>query len=148
MMSELSMTAAPIRAPRWLAAASLAGIAWNLFGAAQFVGSITATEASLIAQGMTPAQAAVMTGYPVWMTAAFAIGVAGGLIGSVLLFMRHTGAMPILGVSLAAYIALWMGDLVYGVFAALGIGQVVILTIVVAIAAALFALSRLTAAKG
>jgi len=147
-MSELSMSAMPSRALRWLSAASLAGIAWNLFGAVQFVGAVTATEASLVAKGLTPAQAAVMTGYPVWMTAAFAIGVAGGLAGSVLLFVRHAAAMPVLGVSLAAYVALWLGDLIHGVFAALGIGQVAILSIVVAIAAALFALSCLPPAKG
>jgi hypothetical protein len=147
-MSELSLAATPARPSRWLSAAALAGVAWNLFGAAQFAGSVTVTEAGLISQGMTPAQAAVMTGYPVWMTGAFALGVLGGLAGSVLLLMRQAAATIVLGVSLAAYIALWIGDLVYGVFAALGIGQVVILTAVVAIAAALFALSRLPAARG
>ena len=145
-MSTLSLISATTRAPLWLTAASLGGIAWNLFGAVQFAGSATATEASLIASGLTVEQAAVMTGYPAWMTLAFAVGVFGGLVGSVLLLLRHRGAMPVLGVSLAAYVALWVGDAVHGVFAALGTPQVVILTTVVAIAAALFALSRYPAA--
>jgi hypothetical protein len=46
-----------------------------------------------------------------------------------------------------AYVALWIGDAVHGVFAAMGAPQVVILTTVVAIAAALLALSRHPAAR-
>ena len=146
-MTARSLPLGRLRAPHWLTAAALGGIAWNLFGVVQFAGSLTATEATLIASGLTADQAAVMTGYPTWMTAAFAIGVFGGLAGSVLLLLRRAQAMPILLASLVAYAALWIGDAVHGVFAALGAPQVIILTIVVAIAAALFALSRHPAAK-
>jgi len=132
----------PSRAPVWMTAAALGGIAWNIFGAVQFVGSVTATQASLIATGLTPEQAAVMTGYPAWMTVAFAFGVFGGITGSVLLLMRRAVAGPVLLASLVAYVALWIGDAVHGVFTAMGTPQVVILTLVVAIAAALHAASR------
>ncbi len=138
------MTAAPI----WLTALSLGGIAWNVFGLAQFAGSVSATPETLMAQGMTAEQAAVMTGYPVWMTLAFAVGVLCGLVGSCLLLLRSTPARPVLAVSVAAYVALWIGDAVHGVFAALGTPQVVILTVVVAIAIALYAASRHPAARG
>ena len=138
----------PARAPMWLTAAALSGIAWNIFGAVQFAGSVVATEASLIASGLTPEQAAVMTGYPAWMTLAFGIGVLGGLAGSVLLLLRHSAAGPVLLASLLAYAALWIGDALHGVFAAMGAPQVVILTAVVAIAAALHAVSRRAAARG
>lgn len=145
------MTAYPLtirgRAPIWLSAGALGGIAWNIFGAVQFAGSVTETEASLIASGLTPEQAAVMTSYPAWMTVAFALGVFGGLVGSVLLLLRRAAAMPVLLASLVAYVALWIGDAVYGVFAAMGATQVVILTLVVAIAAALYAVSRHPVAK-
>ena len=146
-MTAISLTTSRLPAPLWLTAAALGGIAWNLFGAVQFAGSVTATEASLVASGLTPEQAAVMTGYPAWMTLAFAIGVFGGLAGSVLLLLRRASAMPVLLASLVAYVALWIGDAIHGVFAAMGTPQVVILTTVVAIAAALFALSRHPAAK-
>lgn len=146
-MTALSLKSTPLRAPLWLTAAALGGIAWNVFGAVQFAGSVTATTESLIASGMTAEQAAVMTGYPAWMTLAFAVGVFGGLIGSVLLLLRRAAAMPVLAASLAAYVALWIGDAVHGVFAALGAPQVAILTTVVAIAAALYAASRHPAAK-
>lgn len=146
-MSATSLSPSSSRAPYWLVAASLAGIAWNIFGAVQFAGSITSTEASLVASGLTANQAAVMTGYPVWMTLAFAIGVFGGLVGSVLLLLRRPQARHVLAGSLIAYIALWIGDLAHGVFAAMGTPQVVILTTVVAIAAALYALGRHPAAR-
>lgn len=129
------------RLPLWLTAVALGGIAWNAFGALQFAGSITATPESLVADGLTAEQAAVMTGYPVWMTIAFFVGVAGGLIGSVLLLAWPAAARPVLAVSLVAYALLWIGDAVHGVFAAMGTPQVVILTLVVAIAAALFAVA-------
>lgn len=146
-MSAFSSTPTSARAPYWSTAAALGGVAWNVFGIVQFAGSVTATEASLIATGLTADQAAVMTGYPAWMTLAFAIGVFGGLAGSVLLLLRRAAAGPVLLASLLAYVALWIGDAVHGVFAAMGAPQVIILTLVVAIAAALYALSRLPAAK-
>lgn len=146
-MSVLSLPVRGLRAPLWLSIAALGGVAWNLFGSVQFAASTTATAESLMEVGLTPEQAAVMTGYPVWMTLAFAIGVAGGLLGSVLLLLRRPLAQPVFAASLVAYVALWIGDAVYGVFAAMGAPQVVILTTVVAIAAALFALSRHPSAR-
>ena len=146
-MTARTLPLTRFRAPNWFIASALGGIAWNLFGVVQYAGSLSATEVNLIASGMTPEQAAVMTGYPTWMTVAFAIGVFAGLAGSVLLLLRKAQAMPVLLASLIAYVALWIGDAVHGVFAALGASQVIILTIVVAIAAALFILSRHPAAK-
>lgn len=146
-MSAVSFSPTSARAPVWLIATSVGGIVWNIFGAFQFAGSVLATETSLIASGLTPEQAAVMTGYPAWMTLAFAVGVLGGLAGSVLLLLRRAIAMPVLTASLGAYVALWIGDAVHGVFAAMGTPQVVILTSVVAIAAVLFAVSRHPAVK-
>ena len=146
-MSMLSLPASRQGAPLWLTAAALGGLAWNVFGLVQFATSVTASAADLVAAGMTPEQAAVMTSYPGWMTAAFGLGVIGGLAGSGLLLLRQGFAAPVLLASLLAYIALWIGDAVHGVFAALGMSQVAILTLVVAIAAGLFAASRHPAAK-
>lgn len=146
-MTAYLQKAPTIRTPHLLTAAALGGIAWNIFGVIQFASSVIATDTSLIASGLTHEQAAVMTGYPAWMTAAFAIGVFGGLAGSILMLLRQAAAMPVLLVSLLAYVALWIGDAVNGVFAALGTPQVIILSLVVAIAAALYALSRHPAAK-
>jgi hypothetical protein len=124
----------------WLIA--LFGLAWNVFGVVQYLASVSATQESLIASGMTPEQAAVMLGYPAWMTAAFAIGVFGGTLGCLILLLRKKIAVPVFAVSLAAYVVLYIGDITEGVFAALGAPQVIILTSVVAIAAALLWFAR------
>lgn len=146
-MPALALNPLSSRRPFWIAVAALGGIAWNLFGAVQFAGAVTATPDSLIAAGLTPEQAAVLTGYPAWMTLAFAAGVFGGLLGCVLLLLGRAGSRAVLGLSLAAYGALWLGDAIHGVFAAMGAPQVVILTLVVAIAAVLLAVSRHPAAR-
>lgn len=130
----------PVPKSFWLIA--LLGLAWNVFGVVQYLASVSATQESLIASGMTPEQAAVMLGYPAWMTAAFAIGVFGGTLGCLVLLLRKKIAVPVFAVSLAAYIVLYIGDITEGVFAALGAPQIIILTSVVAIAAALLWFAR------
>ncbi|MFN5998165.1 MAG: hypothetical protein ACK47C_03330 [Paracoccaceae bacterium] len=148
-MSSDNAVARPTGRPAlWYWAAAGLGLAWNIFGAVQFVGSLSATPESLQAQGMTADQAAVMLGYPVWMTVVFAIGVFGGVLGCGLLLMRRSVAVPVFAVSLAGYIALYIGDIVHGVFAALGAPQVAVLSAVVLIAAALLWLSRRVRAQG
>lgn len=128
--------------PIWFWAASFAGLLWNAFGLWQFAKSLTATPESLLTSGMTAEQAAIMTSYPIWMTIAFAMGVLGGFAGSVLLLLRRGHALPVLMVSLAGYILLYLGDMTQGVFAVMGTAQVIVLTVVVAIALGLLMLAR------
>jgi hypothetical protein len=123
--------------PTWFWIAGVLGLAWNAFGVVQFIGSLSATTESLMAAGLDAEQAAVMLGYPLWMTIAFAIGVFGGLVGSLLLLVRKRVALPVFAVSLIGYLVLYVGDVTEGVFAAIGTSQVVILSLVVAIAVAL-----------
>jgi hypothetical protein len=134
--------------PLWFWIVAALGLAWNLFGAVQFIASLSATSESKQAQGMTPDQAAVMLGYPVWMTIAFAVGVFGGLVGCGLLLLRKAVAVPVFALSLAGYVVLYIGDIVHGVFAALGTPQVVILSAVVAIAVFLLVIARRFRAQG
>ncbi len=112
----------------------------------QFSDSVRATPDSLVAMGLDPAQA--MTSYPLWMTADFAVGVFGGLAGTALLLLRRGSAMPVLAASLLAYVLLYVGDVTEGVFAAMGASQVVVLTLVVAIAAGLLWAARRASAHG
>ena len=128
------------RAAVWLPGAALAGLGWNLFGLWQFAGSLRQTGESLMAAGMTAEQAEIYLALPGWMTAVFAVGVIGGAVGSVLLLLRRAVAVPVFALSLGGYVALFAGDLAYGVFAGIP-EQLVIITCVVLIAVALFALS-------
>jgi hypothetical protein len=132
------ITAAVPDKPRtvyWLVPAL--GLAWNSFGIYQFISSATASRESLALMGATPDQAALYAGLPGWMTVAFALGVFGGLAGSLLLGLQRKAALPVLAASLAAYIVLYVGDITEGVFAAFGMQQVAILTAVVLIAVGL-----------
>ena len=142
MTHDSTFVTASRRPPLWYWAAAGLGLAWNIFGAVQFAGSLSATTQSLMAQGLTAEQAAVMLGYPSWMTFAFALGVFGGILGCVMLIWRKAIAVPVFAVSLAAYVALYIGDIVHGVFAALGAPQVAVLSVVVLVAAGLFWLAR------
>lgn len=147
-MTSTESSHGPGGLPVWVWIVAILGLAWNAFGAVQFVGSLNATAESLQAQGMTAEQAAVMLGYPAWMTIAFAIGVFGGLLGCVLLLLRQRLTVPVFIISLGAYVALYVGDIVHGVFAALGMPQIVVLTVVVLIAAGLLWLARRVVAIG
>ncbi len=136
------------RLPLWTRIAAGLGIAWNLYGIEQFRTTVFAPVEHFVAMGMTEAQATLYAGLPAWMDLAFGLGVVGGLIGSVLLLLARREATPVLAVSLAAYGVLYVGDITEGVFAALGIGQVVVLTVVVAIAAGLLAVSMNVRRRG
>lgn len=135
------------RAGIWLPGVAVAGLGWNLFGLWQFAGSLRQTGESLMAAGMTAEQAELYLALPGWMTVVFAVGVIGGTVGSVLLLLRRVAAVPVFALSLAGYIALFAGDLAYGVFAGLP-EQLVIITTVVLIAGALFALSLFARKRG
>jgi hypothetical protein len=148
MSSDTSLGKSTGKPALWFWAAAGLGLAWNLFGAVQFIGSLSATPESLQAQGMTVEQAAVMLGNPAWMIIFCAIGVFGGVLGCGLLLLRKAAAVPVFAASLAGYIALYIGDIVHGVFAALGMPQVIVLSAVVLIAAGLLWLARHARAQG
>lgn len=125
------------KGPIWLWLAGGLGVLWNAYGLYQFIASFWQTKSSLMAVGMTASQADLYLSLPGWISVAFAVGVLGGLAGSVALLIKSRRAVAIFGVALAGYIMLFSGDVYYGVFANIPT-QLVILTIVVAIAAALF----------
>ncbi|MCX9146822.1 hypothetical protein [Erythrobacter sp. WG] len=146
----MTTTASPLATPHPLAARIAAGLGllWSLFGAFQFVVQTFNDEAGLIANGMTPGQAQLYAGLPAWMAVAFALGTIGSSIGSVLLLAARKASVAVLAISLVAYAALWAGDAIYGVFAAFGAPQVVVLSFVVTVAAGLLWLARRLGKRG
>jgi hypothetical protein len=130
-------TTSRAKVPRWFWIVALLGLGWNVFGVVQFMATAQGTVGSLMNNGLTKEQAELYVSLPQWMTGAFAVGVFGGVIGSILLLTRMPVAKTVFGISLAAYIILYIGDITQGVFAAFGLSQVLILTTVVAIAAGL-----------
>jgi len=132
----MSETMVRLPKPVWLLMVAAFGVAWNVFGLVQLANFIGQTRESLMMKGMSAPAADLYYGLPAWMKLAFAIGSGGGLIGSVALAAGPRVAVPILAASLAGYVALYAGDVAYGVFAAIP-GQMAILSLVVAIAVAL-----------
>jgi hypothetical protein len=135
------------RMPGWLWGASALGVLWNLYGVYQYVGTFTQAGQAAMTAGMTPAQAALYLSLPAWISVVFAVGVFGGLVGSVLLALRRRAARAVMAASFAGYGLLFAGDAYHGVFAAMP-QQLGILAVVVLVAAALLMASQQAARRG
>ncbi len=92
------------RTPWHLWLVGLIGVPWNGFGVYDYLMTNTQGEPYLRAMGMTDAQVAYLDAFPAWMTAVWAIGVWGALLGTLLLLLRRRWAVYVFGVSLGALI--------------------------------------------
>ena len=79
------------RAPWHLWVVGIAALLWNAVGALDYV--MTQTRNAQYMAGFTPEQLAFFYGLPPWTVAAWAIGVWGGVLGSLLLLLRKTLAV-------------------------------------------------------
>ena len=87
------------RAPKHLWIVGGLATLWNGFGAFDYVMTQTRNEAYLA--GFTDPQRVYFESFPIWMEAAWALGVWGGLLGSLLLLVRSRFAVAAFAVSLA-----------------------------------------------
>ena len=90
------------RAPAHLWIVGILSLLWNGFGSYDYF--MTQSRGAEYIRSMMPGMDAdaIMTyihGLPIWATSAWALGVWGGLLGSVLLLMRHRWAVAALGIS-------------------------------------------------
>ena len=92
-------TAAPVKAPVHLWIVGVVSLLWNAFGALDYTMSQLRNEAWL--SQLTEAQRAWLDASPAWTAAAWAFGVWGALLGSVLLLTRSRHAFWAFVVSLA-----------------------------------------------
>jgi hypothetical protein len=76
-----------------------AALVWNLIGILFYVSEVTATPDAM-AGGFSQAQIDFLIGKPVWATAAFAIAVNAGALGSLFLLLRKAWAVPMFVLSL------------------------------------------------
>jgi hypothetical protein len=96
---------APRAAAPWhLWVVGVVGVLWNGYACYDYLMTKTQGVAYLKSSGMTEAQIAHMQGYPMWMTADWAIGVWGGLLAAVLLLARMRYAFHVFALSLAAFL--------------------------------------------
>ena len=78
-------------------------VLFNAIGVFDFVMAMAQGADYMAKAGMTPEQIAHYLQMPGWMTAVWAIGVWGALLGSVLILLRNRLAAPVFAVSLAAF---------------------------------------------
>ncbi|MEN9384624.1 MAG: hypothetical protein RL323_1767 [Pseudomonadota bacterium] len=135
-------------APVWFWLAAAAGLAWNVFGIVQFLSTTGVPVDALVKGGMSQEQAEFYFKLPILLHVFFAVGVFGGALGCILLGLRKRVASTVLVVSLVAYVILFAMDAALGVFTVFGASQVVILSTVVLVAAALCWLAVKTQQRG
>ncbi|MGL6044084.1 MAG: hypothetical protein ACRC1J_09185 [Sandaracinobacteroides sp.] len=92
------------RTPLHLWIAGGLGLIWNGFGAYDYLMSKLQGETWYRQMGMTDAQIGYMNAFPLWMTAIWAIGVWGAVLGTILLLRRSRTAAPVFLASLAAFL--------------------------------------------
>ncbi|MDE2597248.1 MAG: hypothetical protein KGL44_10260 [Sphingomonadales bacterium] len=85
--------------PRHLWIVGVLSLLWNSMGALDYTMTKLGNQAWL--KNVPPETLSAIAAYPPWATAAWALGVWGSLLGSVLLLMRSRHALTALLVSLA-----------------------------------------------
>lgn len=98
------MPDAAVKTPWHLWPVGILAILFNAIGVYDFVMHMVQGTAYLASAGMTPAQIAHYQDMPVWMTLAWALGVFGAFIASLLLLFRKRLAFPVFMLSLAAFL--------------------------------------------
>lgn len=126
----------------------ISGVAliWNLLGVAAYVMQVTMTEDALMK--LPEAQRMFFEAVPAWATGAFAVAVFGGALGSLLLLLRKSWAVPAFVASLAALLVQQYHALVMaGGFEIFGPGGLIMPAITLIVAVLLVWYSRNASAK-
>jgi hypothetical protein len=90
----------PNKTPWHLWVVGVISLLWNGFGGFDFTMSVTRGEEYYRSMGATAAQIAQFNSLPDWMWGAWALGVYGAIIGSVLLLLRMKWAFHAFAASL------------------------------------------------
>ncbi len=124
-----------------------AALVWNLIGLIFYIGQVTMSADALAK--MAEAQQEFFASTPMWATAAFAIAVNAGVLGSLFLLLRKSWAVPMFVISLLAVIVQDADAFIMrGAFSALGVNGIIIPSMVIIIAIALLLYSRTTQQRG
>lgn len=101
-------------APGWFKFVAIIGLLWNVLGVLSYLFYTAMLEKMMTPEVLetlppedratTEAQLQLLAETPAWATGAYAIAVFGGLLGCILLLMRRSLAVPVLGLSLAGVV--------------------------------------------
>ena len=83
-----------VETPKWFLGITIFALIWNALGLMAFVGHITMTPEMLSA--LSSQEQALYKNIPMWATAAFAIAVIAGTLGSLLLLLKKKMAKILL----------------------------------------------------
>jgi len=136
-----------IKPPTWFWVVGILAILWNFVGVFNYLHQ--AYDKAAILEGMDQVQREVVQGIPSWATAAFAIAVFSGALGSIGLLLRKKWARPLFVLSLIAVVVqfvhwLFLSDAV----SAFGPTTYIMPIIVVAVAVYLITFSKLGIKRG
>lgn len=87
-----------ITPPKWFLVVTIIALIWNFLGLMAFVSHMTMTPEML--SELPSQEQALYKNIPMWATAAFAIAVIAGTLGSLLLVLKKKMAKPLLIASL------------------------------------------------
>lgn len=137
------------KTPWHLWVVGVVAVLWNSIGALDFTMTQLKNEAYL--KSLTPAQLEYIYAFPLWSVLAWAAGVYGGFIGSILLLVRKRWAVPVFLVSIAGALltslyshVLTDGDKVMGG----GSGAMIFSAVIIVIAVLLWVYARKMAKRG
>ncbi len=136
------------RAPWHLWVVGVASLLWNAVGALDYV--MTQTRNAEYMSAFTPEQLAFFYGLPAWTVAAWAIGVWGALLGSLLLLFRKGLAIWFFLASLIGVVLTTFQNYVLsnGLEVIGGPGSVVFTAVIFLVAVALYLYARAMRERG
>lgn len=112
------MTNLKEKPPVWFWIVSVIALLWNAMGVKQYLDQAYQTESWRSA--LTDEQFEMISNFPSWLTAAFAIAVFSGALGSLGLLLRKKWAYMLLVLSLIAVIVQMGHVLIQGYFEGIG----------------------------
>jgi len=118
-----------------------AALVWNLIGLVAYISSVTISPEAMAK--MTMEQQAFYSETPTWATAAFALAVNAGVLGSLFLLLRKSWAVPMFVLSLVAIIAQNIDAFILrDAYSLSGINGVILPALIFVVAVALVIYSR------
>ena len=141
------MTTSSNKPASWFWIVSALALLWNLMGVMAYIAQVTMSPEAI--QALPENERTLMESVPAWATAAFAIAVWGGTLGSILLLLRRKLATIVLILSFIGIIVQMIHA--FGISNSIevyGPGGMIMPTMVLIIGAGLIALSRKAAARG
>ena len=135
-----------IKIPTWFYVVATVAVIWDAMGVWAYISTMTLSAEALAA--MSQAEQEIHNATPAWANGAFAIAVFGGLIGSLLLLLKKSLALPVLIVSLLAIlIQMYNAFFIMDSFAVFGPGGMIMPIMVIVIAVLLVWLANSAKSK-